>query len=109
VFVDKKSDVQYGSSVPVKSTTIRLPSSNKLITERTRTFISKKSTLKANGSDPGKTFTTVLNRSANTLTITTPAARTATAQLDGQGRIATLVSGVTSNISYSYDANGRGV
>jgi RHS repeat-associated protein len=55
----------------------------------------------------GRTYTTVFNQSAKTLTTTTPQGRTSTVTLDAKGRvIQEQVTGLEA-VNYSYDALGR--
>src|SRR5437867_11482267 len=54
----------------------------------------------------GRTYTSVFNQSAKTITTTTPTGRTSTVTLDAQGRvIKKQVTGLGA-VSYTYDVQG---
>jgi len=108
-------DPRFGMQVPItKSLSVKLPSTltSTLTTTRTATLsnpldplslTSQTDTLVING----RTYTSVFNQTAKTITTTTPAGRTSTVTLDAQGRvIQEQVTGLEP-VAYTYDSQGR--
>jgi RHS repeat-associated protein len=108
-------DPRFGMQAPItKSLSVRLP------TGLTSTLTTTRAAALSNPADPlsltsqidtlvinGRTYTSVFDRSAKTITTTTPAARTSTVTLDAQGRvIKEQVTGLEP-VAYTYDAQGR--
>jgi RHS repeat-associated protein len=105
-------DPRFGLQAPVlKSLTVRLPSAltSTLTSSRSVTLgtggvlTTQTDTLVING----RTYSSVFNQTAKTLTTTTPAGRTSTVTLDTKGRvIQEQVTGLEP-VAYSYDSLGR--
>jgi len=108
-------DPRFGMQAPItKSLSVKLP------TGLTSTLTTSRTAALSNPADPlsltsqtdtlvinGRTYTSVFNQTAKTITTTTPAGRTSTVTLDAQGRVITeQVTGLES-VSYTYDALGR--
>ncbi|PYN96669.1 MAG: hypothetical protein DMD91_20675, partial [Candidatus Rokuibacteriota bacterium] len=108
-------DPRFGMQAPItKSLSVRLPTglTSTLTTTRTATL--------SNASDPlslttqtdqlvinGRTYTSVFDQSAKTLTTTTPAGRTSAVTLDAQGRVVQEQVTGLEPVAYSYDTQGR--
>jgi RHS repeat-associated protein len=108
-------DPRWGMQAPVtKSLTVTLPSTltSTLTTTRTATLSNPNDPLSLTSQTDtlvinGRTYSSVFNQTAKTITTTTPAGRVSTVTLDALGRvIAEQVAGLEA-IGYGYDALGR--
>jgi RHS repeat-associated protein len=120
--VTKSPDPRFGTSALVPSGTITLPSSKQLIVDQSRsvdnlsdpitfTKLTETAVVKSGPTDPGKTYTTVLDRAASppTVKLTTPAGRAIEAKLDSLGRPMEwkITDGPLSSRFLYYDYHGR--
>jgi RHS repeat-associated protein len=107
-------DPRFGMQAPVRGTTIKTPGGLTATTTMSRsvsltdprnplslTSMTEWSTVN------GKTYTSAYNKSAKTITTTTPAGRTRTAKLDAKGRIIEEQIPGLDPVSYVYDEKGR--
>jgi RHS repeat-associated protein len=108
-------DPRFGMQSPIlKSLTVQLPST------LASTLTSSRAVTLTNPADPlslatqtdtlvinGRSYSSVFNQAAKTLTTTTPAARTSAVTLDAKGRVVQEQVTGLEPIAYSYDALGR--
>jgi RHS repeat-associated protein len=109
------ADPRFGMAAPVPATSIvRTPGGLELTTTTSREV-----TL-SNSQDPltvltqtetrvvnGRTYQTMFDASSGTFTTTTPAGRTSTSTIDGQGRVTRTQVGSLTPVDYTYDSQGR--